>query len=251
MSTIMRFAQRASIALLAVVVLSSACLVSHSQAAAAPAPALAPIVLPAPQMTGGMPLMQALAKRITTRTFSDKALSPQQLSNLLWAAFGVNRKEMAVAPRPPAPAAPGAQTAPPPPANPPAPKPGRTAPSGGNRQDIQIYAVLPTGAYLYDYLQNQLKPVSSGDVRAQVVSGAAAKAAVTIVFVSPAKDDPFAQVDTGFIGQNIYLWAASEGLNSWFYTMHGAPAVTAVSTALNLDADHVPLYLHTVGFPAQ
>ena len=102
MPAFMRFAQRASAVLLAVVVIGSACLVGHSQTAAAPAP-LTPIVLPAPQMTGGMPLMQALAKRITTRTFSDKALSPQQLSNLLWAAFGVNRKEMAVAPRPPAP----------------------------------------------------------------------------------------------------------------------------------------------------
>ncbi len=250
MPAFMRFAQRASAVLLAVVVIGSACLVGHSQTAAAPAP-LTPIVLPAPQMTGGMPLMQALAKRITTRTFSDKALSPQQLSNLLWAAFGVNRKEMAVAPRPPAPpaangtAAPAAQSAPP------EPKPGRTAPSGSNRQEILIYAVLPSGAYLYDYLQNQLKPVSTGDVRAQVVTGAAAKAAVTIVFVAPAKDSPFAQVDTGFIGQNIYLWAASEGLNSWFYTMHGAPAVAAVSTALNLDADHAPLYLQTVGFPVQ
>ena len=247
-----RMTIRAGAALLAAILLSSA-LTAQTQNSA---PALQPIVLPAPQMTGGMPLMQALANRQTTRTFSDKMLSPQQLSNLLWAAFGINRKEMAVN-RPPAPPAPGgpatsaAQSAPPRPVNPPAPKPGRTAPSGGNRQDIQIYAVLPSGAYLYDPVQNQLKPVSNGNVRAQVVSGTAARAAVTIVFVAPAKDDPFAQVDTGFVGQNIYLWAASEGLNAWFYTMHGAPVVTAVSTALNLDADHAPLYLQTVGYPQQ
>jgi hypothetical protein len=254
MSAFMRFALRTSVALLAVVLLGPALAAYSQSATAAPAPALQPIALPAPQMTGGMPLMQALANRQTVRTFRDQALSPQQLSNLLWAAFGINRKEMAVnrpaaPPAPGGPAAPGAQSAPPRPAAPAAPKPGRTAPSGGNRQDIQIYAVLPSGAYLYDYVQNQLRPVSSGDVRAQVVSGAAAKAAVTIVFVAPAKDDPFAQVDTGFIGQNIYLWAASEGLNAWFYTMHGAPAVTAVSTALNLDADHAPLYLESVGYP--
>ena len=55
---------------------------------------LKPIALPKPQMEGGKTVMQALAERKTTREFSDQALSPQMLSNLLWAAFGVNRKEM-------------------------------------------------------------------------------------------------------------------------------------------------------------
>ena len=200
-----------------------------------------PIALPAPRMTGGMPLMQALSKRKTTRTFSDKALSMQQLSNLLWASFGVNRKTMEE------PMGPHSQ--------------GRTAPSGGNSQDIDLYVATASGAYLYDAVKNQLKPVASGDVRAKITSAAAAKAAVTIVFVAPtacpshmsqASCDSSTHVGAGFIGQNAYLYAASEGLNAWFYSLHGSPARSAISTALNLDSDHAPIgYEESVGYPEQ
>jgi hypothetical protein len=192
------------------------------------------IALPAPQTTGGMPLMQALNNRQTTRTFAaDKPLSMQQLSNLLWAGFGVNRASMVNPGHGPA-------NAPAPP-----PTPGRTAPSGQNKQDIQLYVVLAQGAYLYDAVNNQLKPVVAGDLRTKIGSGATAHAAVTVVFVAPAKDDPFGQVDTGFIGQNIYLYAASESLNAWFYAFHNQD----VAGALNLGADKTPLYGESVGFP--
>jgi nitroreductase len=83
----------------------------------------------------------------------------------------------------------------------------------------------------------------AGDVRAKVSPEAAAHAAVTIVFVADAKYD-FAQVDTGFIGQNIYLFAASEGLNAWFYTLHGQD----VAAAIKLPAEKHPLYAQSVGY---
>ncbi len=141
-----------------------------------------------------MPLMQALGARKTTRAFADKPLPLQTLSNLLWAAFGVNR---------PREVKPGL---------------GRTAPSARNTQDITLDVVLADGVYIYDAEQNLLRPVLAGDLRGAISPAPAAHAAVTIIYVAPAKDD-YAQVDAGFIGQNVYLFAASEGLNAWFYAL--------------------------------
>jgi len=183
-----------------------------------------PLQLPAPQTTGGKPLMQALAERRTTRAFRDDELPPQTLSNLLWAAFGVNR---------PRDVKPGL---------------GRTAPSAMNKQEVELYVVLAKGVYLYDAETNALKPKVDGDVRAKVGSGAAAHAAATIVYVAPASND-FAQVDVGFIGQNVYLFAASEGLNAWFYALHGQQDAAAVSAALKLPDGRRPLYAQSVGYP--
>jgi hypothetical protein len=183
---------------------------------------LKPIRLPNPQITGGMPLMQALSARKTTRAFMDKPLPLQTLSNLLWAAFGVNR---------PRDVKPGL---------------GRTAPSAHNSQDITLDVVLADGVYVYEAEQNLLRPVLSGDVRGAISPAPAAHAAVTIIYVAPAKDD-YAQVDTGFIGQNVYLFAASEGLNAWFYTLHAQD----VATKLGIGADRSVLYGQSVGYPEQ
>jgi len=181
---------------------------------------LKPIQLPKPQITAGMPLMQALAQRQTTRAFLDKALPAQTLSNLLWAAFGVNRPQSVK------------------------PGLGRTAPSGMNRQEVELDVVLADGVYVYEAEQNRLRPVVAGDVRGKIGTAAAAHAAVTIVFVADAKLDD-AQVDTGFIGQNVYLFAASEGLNAWFYALH-TPDVAAT---LKLPEGRKPLYAQSVGYP--
>jgi len=139
-------------------------------ALAIPAAALAeqnlqPIELPKAQITGGMPLMQALALRRTTRAFGDEALPLQTLSNLLWASFGVNRSRGVKAGL------------------------GRTAPSAMNSQDIEIDVVLATGIYIYEAEANQLRPVAAGDARAKICQPGGEKAAVTLVFVAPAKDD--------------------------------------------------------------
>ena len=97
---------------------------------------LKPVALPAPQTSGGKPLMQALKERKSTREFSPEKLSPQVLSNLLWAGWGINRENGL-----------------------------RTAPSSSNKQEIEIYAVTADGAYVYDAKGNALKPVVSGDLR--------------------------------------------------------------------------------------
>jgi nitroreductase len=181
---------------------------------------LKPIELPSPQVVGGMPLMQALGQRQTTRAFLDKPLPLQTLSNLLWAAFGVNRPREVKAGL------------------------GRTAPSAMNKQEVELDVVLAEGVYVYEAEANRLRPVLAGDVRGKVGGGAAAHAAVTLVYVADAKLD-FAQVDTGFIGQNVYLFAASEGLNAWFYAFH-SPDIAAI---LKLAEGKKALYGQSVGYP--
>jgi nitroreductase len=181
---------------------------------------LKPIQLPKPQITGGMPLMQALAQRQTTRAFQDKPLPLQTLSNLLWAAFGVNRPREVKAGL------------------------GRTAPSAMNKQEVELDVVLADGVYVYEAEANRLRPVLAGDVRAKISPAAAAHAAVTIAYVADAKLD-YAQVDTGFIGQNVYLFAASEGLNAWFYAFHSQD----VAAILKLPEGRKPLYGQSVGYP--
>lgn len=156
------------------------------------------------------------------REFSDQTLSSQMLSNLLWAAFGVNREK---ADRP---------------------GPGRTAPSAMNRQEVQLYVLLPEGVYLYDAVPNILKPVAAGDIRAKAGPAAAAKAAVTIAYVADA-DAGSAPVDTGFIGQNVYLFAAAFGLNAWFR----ASGVAELGGPLKLTEKQRVLYTQTVGYPAK
>jgi nitroreductase len=169
-----------------------------------------------------MPLMQALSKRQTTRAFADKPLTRQQLSNLLWAAFGVNRTRETK------------------------PGLGRTAPSAMNKQEVALYVALNDGVYGYEAEHNQLDLIVPLDQRAKLAPPAAAKAAVTLIFVADAKLD-YAQVDTGFIGQNVYLFAASEGLNAWFYALH-SPDVAAT---LRLAEGRKPLFGESVGFPPQ
>ena len=189
-----------------------------------PAGELKSIQLPKPEIAAGMPLMQALAQRKTTRAFLDKPLPQQTLSNLLWAAFGVNR---------PRDVKPGL---------------GRTAPSAMNKQEVELDVVLAQGVYVYDAEANLLRPVVAGDLRAKMGAPPAGLAAVTLVYVADAKLD-YAQVDTGFIGQNVYLFAASEGLNAWFYALHGQQDATAVAAALNLPAGKHALYAESVGYP--
>jgi nitroreductase len=211
------FAHRRSAALLALAALLWA------------APALSaqeqkPIQLPKPEISAGMPLMQALARRQTTRAFLDKPLPLQTLSNLLWAAFGVNR---------PRDVKPGL---------------GRTAPSAMNKQEVELDVVLAQGVYVYDAEANLLRPVVAGDLRAKMGAPPPGQAAVTLVYVAAANLD-YAQVDVGFIGQNVYLFAASEGLNAWFYALHGQQDATAVAAALKLPAEKRPLYAQSVGYP--
>ena len=220
-----RFAVRSAAILVAVAALLwGARFLISPQRSASPvlAAEIKAIQLPKPEITGGMPLMQALSARRTTRAFLDKPLPLQTLSNLLWAAFGVNRPSTVM------------------------PGSGRTAPSAHNAQDITLDVVLADGVYIYDAEQNLLRPVLSGDLRGAISPAPAAHAAITIIYVAPTKDD-YAQVDAGFIGQNVYLFAASEGLNAWFYSVR----TQDVAAKLGLGAGRTVLYAQSVGYQPQ
>jgi SagB-type dehydrogenase family enzyme len=185
------------------------------------------IALPAPQKSGGLPLMDALAKRSTAREFGAKELSPAQLSSLLWASFGINR-----------------------------PDGKRTAPSAQNCQETDLYVILAQGAYLYDAKSNQLNLVVSGDLRSLAGTQAfATNAPVTLVFVadsarmgkwSAEEKKEFADMDVGYISQNAYLYCASEGLAT------GARASVdrkALGARLKLRPEQMIILAQSVGHP--
>jgi nitroreductase len=228
---------------------------------------LQPITLPQPQKTGGKPLMEVLNARKSTRSFSSQKISQQMLSNLLWAAFGQNRemiKSESVAS---------------------SGRPGRTAPSGMNLQEIDIYVALAEGVYVYESSSNRLLPVLAKDIRATVNRlPIAADAAVGLIYVedtdkkitmpagapqsapgapsagapsggAPSPSSPpasagsqartsSAEVDAGFIGQNVYLFCASEGLGTFF---HGTDREGLAKT-LNLRPAQRVVYSQTVGY---
>lgn len=119
--------------------------------------ALEPIVLPKPEKDGGKSVLASLWARRTDRNIKPDALPPQVLSNLLWAAFGVNRPE-------------GLMRG----------KPGRTAASASNSQEIDLYVALPEGVYLYEAGPHKLTPVAEGDLRARAGRGKAQQAPVNI-----------------------------------------------------------------------
>ena len=153
----------------------------------------ADITLPPPAKTGGKPLMEALAGRKTSRDFAPDELTPQELSSLLWAADGINR-----------------------------PDGRRTAPTGLNVQDIDIYVLLPSGAYMYDAKAHALTLVNGGDHRKSAGRQAFSHAApVNLFYVQnldrAMKTDEFSTprhggIHAGAVMQNVYLFCASAGL---------------------------------------
>jgi SagB-type dehydrogenase family enzyme len=187
-----------------------------------------PIQLPVPQVDGGMPLMQALKDRHSTREFSTDTLSLQTLSNLLWAAFGINRPE----------------------------NDHRTAPSAMNWQEVDIYVALPGGTYVYDARANQLEPVTAEDVRALTGLQPFVKdAPLNLIYVADyartkraSEEDRnlYSGADVGFIGQNVYLFCASEGLAT---VIRGSVEREPLSKALKLRPDQKIILAQTVGYP--
>jgi hypothetical protein len=211
--------------------------------AALPPTDLQPIALIPPQMDGGKSVLAALKERKTTRTIRDEKLSAQMLSNLLWAAWGVNRKS-----------GPFGQV-------------GRTAASASNSQEIDLYVVLPEGTYLYEAVNHRLDPVVAGDLRTKVGAhnqgGPMTKAPVILIYVvdvakyaksklqEPGMRDAEIQksyynVATGLIAGNVYLFAASQGLAAWFHNCSKA----MLAAELKLRPEQRVLYGQTVGLPA-
>jgi nitroreductase len=187
----------------------------------------ASIALPAPEKHGGLPLMETLAKRQSSRDFAPDALAPPLLSGLLWAAFGVNRADGK-----------------------------RTAPTAINAQEIDVFLALPTGAYRYDATANALQLVAAADLRR--VTGYqdfVDEAPLDLVYVAdharmglvPAgQRTAYAHVAAGAIAQNVYLFCASNGLatviRAWIDR-------EAIANALGLTHDQQVLLSQTVGYP--
>ncbi len=205
-------------------------LLAATTLAAIPALALAAqqtVPLPAPRRTGGMPLMQALQERRSTREFAQRPLPSQVMSDLLWAAYGINR-----------------------------PSGDRTAPYWRHIMVIDVYAAMADGVWLYDPKQHALLPHLAQDIRAQTgQQDFAATAPLDLVYVahgermqdiSAEERRLYASVDTGFIGQNVYLFCASEGLATVF---RGAVDYAKLAAAMRLDGSAFVTFAQSVGYP--
>jgi hypothetical protein len=201
---------------------------------------LKPISLPKPLFKRRGTLFKALKMRRTSRTISAAPISLQILSDVLWAAQGVNRDDG------------------------PFDGPGRTAGSASNSQEICIYVAMKKGTYLYEPESRRLMPVVAGDNRALAIgrgqgeAGADAPARLIYVvdlrkfrsagFQEPGLYDPDIQksyyfVDTGLIAQNVYLAASSLGLASWFHNCDKA----AIKKKLGLKPHQRALFGQTIG----
>ncbi len=184
---------------------------------------LKPIKLNRPDTKRGLPVMSALAKRQSVREYASKALSLQDLSDLLWAANGINR--------------PGSGK--------------RTAPTAMNKQEIDVYVCLPEAAYLYEVKTHTLQPVFKGDLRPAVGGGQAFVADAPVCLLLVGNLDKFngevlmPAMDAGIVSQNISLFCAGSGL----VTVPRASMDHAqLKTALKLKESQRPLMNHPVGY---
>ena len=188
------------------------------------------ISLPEPKKTGGMPLFEALAIRKTSRSFANKELDLQTLSNLLWAANGINRAEDGL----------------------------RTAPSAVNWQEIDVYVSMANGVYIYNAKENILEFHMSDDVREATGTQPFVKdVPVNLIYVADftrmgdrAEDIKhwYSAADAAFIAQNVYLFSASEGLST---VVRGAVEKEGLKKALNLPEHKHVVLCQSVGFPVE
>jgi nitroreductase len=203
------------------------------------------IQLPQPAKGCSLSVFEALERRKTTREIGASELPLQELSNLLWAACGINRRIG------------------------PFGLPGRTAASASNSQEIDLYVALRSGVYLYDGANSQLLPIVAEDLRGGALTpgqrGIEAKAPVQLIYVvdidrfihtrgfpERGLQDPEVQmsyyyVDTGLIAGNVYLFAAAEGLATWFHGCHR----TDLARRLSLRPEQRVLFAQSVGYPEQ
>lgn len=189
---------------------------------------LNPIQLSQPQLEKGKLLMQALKERKTSREFSPKELPIEVLSNLLWAAWGINRPDLGK----------------------------HTAPSAQNKQEIDVYVSTADGVYLYDPKASVLQPVVAGDIRALTgTQPFVAEAPVNLIFVADlAKMSDremvdkmmWAGADTGLISQNVYLFCASEGLATVVRAYIDRPKL---AEAMKLRPTQKITFAQTIGYP--
>ncbi len=156
------------------------------------------IKLPPPDKTGGKPIMQCLNERQSLRNISSKELTEQELSNLFWAATGVNRFDGR-----------------------------RTNPTSRDGRDIQLYAAMKKGLYFYNADKHQLELILDKDVRSQTGRQRVMHSTSPVILII-ASDyermkkahireellDQTADVHAGCVAQNVYLYAAAAGLST-------------------------------------
>ncbi len=165
--------------------------------------------LPAPNKTGGMPLMQALAERHTNRDVQSTALDEQTLSDLLWAAWGINRENGK-----------------------------RTAPTAFNAQNLVVYVALEDGVWAYDATAHALTRVAAQDMRPKLGNGALA-----LIYAVP--DSTYAYSHAGAVYQNVGLFCASVGLAN----VVKQSGINAVQSLLSMPEDYNAFLIHVIGWP--
>jgi SagB-type dehydrogenase family enzyme len=190
---------------------------------------LEPIQLPKPRVEGGKPLMEVLKERKSSRSFRSEQIPLQVLSDLLWAAWGVNRPDIGK----------------------------RTAPSARNQQEMDIYVATSGGIYLYDAKANLLHPVRAEDIREPASRQPVPLDIAPVILIYVADFSRMGQMtkeqkvfysaaDTGFIGQNVYLYCAAAGLATVIRAHLDRPAL---AEAMKLRPDQNITLAQSVGYP--
>jgi nitroreductase len=184
----------------------------------------------APAAASSAAVLEALKKRKSTSAFQPQPLPKEKLLDLLWAAWGINRPDSGK----------------------------RTAPTAMNAQEIDIYVLLSEGVYVYDAKGNRLTPVLAQDLRAKAVTmGSMKDAPVHLLFVadyakfrtiSQSQKELYSACHTGFIGQNVYLYCAAEGLGAHFYASIDR---AVLKDSLKLREDQAVVFAQAVGYPKE
>jgi len=187
------------------------------------------VMLPTPRKEGGLSLMEAISLRQSTRAYGARALDQQVLSDLLWAAFGINRPESK----------------------------GRTAPSWHGSTETDIYVASADGVWLYRAEEHALQRVLADDIRAEIGEQPYVKTAPVILIYAADKsrmyeapDEQhvrFAYVDSAYVSQNVYLFAAAFGLKT---VVIGSIKAEAVARRLGLHPQQLVTLGQPIGYPA-
>ena len=170
--------------------------------------------LPQPVITGGKPLMEVIASRKTERTYSEKTIDEQTLSEILWSAWGISHDDK------------------------------RTIPTSRNKQDLKVYALKSDGVWLYNAQKNILELVSNKDIRKLFATQDFVDTApLTLLYTgSDSKNSP---MHAGSAYQNVGLYCASKGLNN---VVRGYFDYEQVQKELNLPEDEKVIISQTIGW---
>jgi len=224
------------VSLLSLTVVTGSTLLQACSSAASTSPTAVPVIPPPVQPSQSstpvtsMTVLDALRNRRSTNSFQIQPLPKQKILELLWAAWGINRPDSGK----------------------------RTAPTAMNAQEIDIYVLLAEGAYVYDAKGNQLSPVVPEDLRPKSSMQAFMKdAPVHLIFVADyakyrgipqSQKELYSSCHTGFIGQNVYLYCAAQGLGAHFYANVDR---TSLKDSMKLREDQTIIFGQAIGYPKE